>query len=348
MFKLKVLSLSIGCAGLLAGCALFQPSAPKAPLVQPVVKVQHSGVTAEAKYDLGRYYYGQRRQQEAMRALEEALALDAAHSRASNVLGVIYAAQGRYAEAEIQFRRALEREPHAAHVHNNLGYAYLLQGRNQEALESFEEALRFAPDSEKSAANLKIARERLGLGTEATEPAPAIVGKAVEKAEPNEIANKQQPARSEPSKVRMVEIAPNVYELVSPSPAALPSEIMPKVVPGQSARPAGTGVEVANGNGVTGMARQVASSLRAKGIDVARLTNRKPFNQQNTEIEYRDGFEISAREVSTKLPRPVTLVESTKLKTGINVRLVLGKDVSKDLALFELKKVDSAQLALVH
>ena len=150
MFKLKIIALSIGCAGLMTGCALFQRSTPKAPMVQPVVKVQHAGTEAQAKYELGRYYYGQRRTEEAQRALEEALALNAAHGRASNVLGVIYASQGRYEEAQEQFKRALEREPQAAHLHSNLGYAYLLQGRNEEALASFEEALRLEPHSDKA------------------------------------------------------------------------------------------------------------------------------------------------------------------------------------------------------
>jgi hypothetical protein len=139
----------------------------------------------------------------------------------------------------------------------------------------------------------------------------------------------------------------HLFELVMPSPIASLAKAARKTVPSQGPTPAG--IEVVNGNGITGMARQVASTLRAKGIDVARLTNRKPFNQQSTEIEYRDGFEISAREVSAKLPRPATLVESTKLRTGISVRLVLGKDASKEFALFnDSKQAGSQKLALLQ
>ena len=363
MFKLKIIALSIGCAGLMTGCALFQRSAPKTPLVQPVVKVQHGGTEAQAKYELGRYYYGQRRTEEARRALEESLALNAAHSRASNVLGVIYASQGRYEEAQAQFKRALAREPQAAHLHSNIGYAYLLQGRNEEALASFEEALRLEPQSEKGGANLRIARERLGLEE----------GSAEHKRVGGTTATKTDLRRStgeESSKLRMVEISPNVYELtlrspitsaslVSSGPLAasalistqaerspvvetadqLPSvsgnmvvEVSPNVYELEKATPAAVtsmapqntsseappnfsrlGLEVSNGNGIRGMAKQVATALRSQGISVTRLSNRKPFDQLRTEIEYRKGYLISARELGVRLPSPPLFVESGSL-----------------------------------
>lgn len=349
-------------------------------MVQPVVKVQHAGTDAQAKYELGRYYYGQRRTEEARRALEEALALNAAHSRASNVLGVVYASQGRYEEAQLQFKRALEREPGAAHLHSNLGYAYLLQGRNEEALASFEEALRLEPQSEKAGANLRIARERLGLEQKSAEFAHA--GGAT----PTN-ADSGRSAGDEPSKLRMVEIAPNVYELTLPGPttwATLPAsgalstskptsaqasergpvlEMSPNLYElgrvvqvvvssaapqnaSAEARPnAQLGVEVSNGNGVQGMAKRVATELRSQGIDVTRVSNRKPFDQPRTEIEYRKGFLDSAREIGVRLPSPPSLVESGRLRAGIGVRLVLGKDLNKNVVLVDPAASDAFRLA---
>ncbi|MET1085136.1 MAG: hypothetical protein ABWY12_19160, partial [Burkholderiales bacterium] len=60
MFKYKVIALSIGCAGLVAGCKSLEQPPRKAGLVRPITKVQHAGSEAQAKYELGRYYYGQR------------------------------------------------------------------------------------------------------------------------------------------------------------------------------------------------------------------------------------------------------------------------------------------------
>jgi tetratricopeptide (TPR) repeat protein len=365
MFKLKVVALSIGCAGLMTGCALFQRSAPKTPVVQPMMKVQHAGAEARAKYELGRYYYGQRRIEEARRELEAALALDAALSRASNVLGVIYASQGRYEDAQMQFKRALEWEPQAAHLHSNLGYAYLLQGRNQEALAAFEEALKLEPQSEKAGTNLRMARERLGLEGGAAK-LEVVDGASATK------------TTEEPSKPRIIEIAPNVYELTLPSaitsgsivgsrasatptPMSGQTESSPVVkMPDQVvevspnvyelgdpttrvARPdfsseartnaSRVGVEVSNGNGIRGMAKRVATALRSQGISVTRVSNRKPFDHPRTEIEYRKGFLTSAHEIGVRLPSPPSFIESESLRSGIGVRLVLGKDVDKNIAL---------------
>jgi tetratricopeptide (TPR) repeat protein len=365
-------------------------------MVQPVVKVQHGGTEAQAKYELGRYYYGQRRTEEARRALEEALALNAAHSRASNVLGVIYASQGRYEKAQAQFKRALAREPQAAHLHSNIGYAYLLQERNEEALASFEEALRLEPQSEKAGSNLRIARERLGLEE----------GSAELKRVGETMATKTDLGRTgeESSKLRMVEISPNVYELTLRTPitsaSLVPSgplaasalvsvqaertpvfetadqrgsasgnrvvEVSPNVYELGKAAPVvvssiaplitsfeappnvdGLGVEISNGNGIRGMAKQVATALRSQGIGVTRLSNRKPFDQLRTEIEYRKGFLTSAREIGVRLPSPPSLVERGSLGAGIGVRLVLGKDLSKNVALVDPNTSGATRLALL-
>jgi hypothetical protein len=358
-------------------------------MVQPVVKVQHGGTEAQAKYELGRYYYGQRRTEEARRALEEALALNAAHSRASNVLGVIYASQGRYEEAQAQFKRALAREPQAAHLHSNIGYAYLLQERN-------EEALRLEPQSEKAGSNLRIARERLGLEE----------GSAELKRVGETMATKTDLGRTgeESSKLRMVEISPNVYELTLRTPitsaSLVPSgplaasalvsvqaertpvfetadqrgsasgnrvvEVSPNVYELGKAAPVvvssiaplntsseappnvhGLGVEISSGNGIRGMAKQVATALRSEGIGVTRLSNRKPFDQLRTEIEYRQGYLISARELGVRLPSPPSFVESGSLGAGIGVRLVLGKDLSKNVALVDPNTSGATRLALL-
>lgn len=344
MFELRIVALSIGCVGLITGCAGSHRPSAKTAFVQPLERVQHGGTEAQAKYELGRYYYGQRRSEQAQRALEEALALDAAHSRASNVLGVIYASQGRYDDAQTQFKRALEREPHAAHLHSNLGYAYLLQGRNADALASFEEALRLEPQSDRAGANLRIARQRLGLEESSAE---------VSRAGDSTAATTVVPGRSDsggPSTLRMVEIAPNVYELTpkaSPPVSSGASAIFTRVTgptvadsgyppynaPSDESPTAPFGVEVSNGNGVQGMAKRMATELRSQGIGVTRLSNQRPFDQLRTEIEYRNGFLDSARRIGVRLPSRPSYVETGSLRAGISVRVVLGKDLNRNFAL---------------
>jgi hypothetical protein len=71
---------------------------------------------------------------------------------------------------------------------------------------------------------------------------------------------------------------------------------------------------------------------------VARLTNKKPFGQQVTHIEYRQGYRIATKILNSKLSKPAELVESNELRSDINLRLVLGRVASRDVAFFEIER----------
>lgn len=288
MLKRKTLSLMLGAAGVLAGCA--SPSGEVAALrVEPVISIRDATGSARGKYELGRYYQGQLRFEEAARAYELAFALDPGQTLAANNLGVIEAGQGRYEQAIGHFRAALERQPDAAVVHNNLGYAYLLQKRNSEAQAEFEEALRLEPGNVRAAANLKVAQQRLSL-------APASLPLAA----PHDHA-------ATPADAALAVVQPAPVRIADRAPAR---------------------VELSNGNGVNGMALRLRSFLLTKGIATSRLTNDRPFVRQETKIAYRSGFEASARDLNAKLPHEVDMVESSNLRRGVDVRLILGKDIA--------------------
>lgn len=90
-------------------------------------------------------------------------------------------------------------------------------------------------------------------------------------------------------------------------------------------------LEVTNGNGTTGMARKVATYLQAIGYGKARLTNRKPFTVQTTQIQYRYGHEADAEYLRASLPNdlptPAAIVQNNSLRDDINLRMILGKDL---------------------
>lgn len=97
-------------------------------------------------------------------------------------------------------------------------------------------------------------------------------------------------------------------------------------------------LEVSNGNGTTGMARKVATYLQEIGYEKARLTNRKPFTVQTTQIQYRSGHEADAEylraSLPNNLPTPAAIVQSNSLRDDINLRMVLGKDLVQHTAYF--------------
>lgn len=365
MFTPKPLWLLLASAGLVAGCM----SAPdkQALRIEPLLSIRDAVASARDQYEIGRYFQGQKRDAEARRAYEKALAIDPGLAQAANNLAVIEAGQGHYDRAILHFRLALERRPDDAALHNNLGYVYLLQGQHRAALAEFDAALRLAPGHPRAAANQLAARHFSQLAeAQATPttsggnalpatppasepPAPATAGVDDAPRPPEVAPPPAAPSPTSPSRPALAEapsepaIAPAPAE--APSLAVLPGALAeppaaPTFAPAPSPEPAladapetapaprRAGLEISNGNGVTGMALRLRGFLRAKGMDRARLTNERPFVRQETAIAYRSGFADAAQHLSAKLPHPVTMFESAALRPGTDVRLLLGKDIA--------------------
>ena len=95
------------------------------------------------------------------------------------------------------------------------------------------------------------------------------------------------------------------------------------------------GIEVANGNGVSGMARDVGQYLRQKGFKVARLTNAESFNHEEAIVYYGRGFEDVAHQLMQELPALRHKQEASRFeRSDVKVRVLLGKDVVPHKRLF--------------
>ncbi|WP_136796458.1 LytR C-terminal domain-containing protein [Desulfosediminicola ganghwensis] len=89
-----------------------------------------------------------------------------------------------------------------------------------------------------------------------------------------------------------------------------------------------TGVEVSNGNGVTGMARRSSELLGDYGFKVRRITNARSFQFDNSIIYYRDGYLAVAEELSHFIPGDQQLEQVDSLgRSAIGVRVLLGNDM---------------------
>ena len=93
-------------------------------------------------------------------------------------------------------------------------------------------------------------------------------------------------------------------------------------------------MEIANGNGVPGLARRIGATMASKGFVPSHLTNQKPYRQLETIIRYRDGFQDEALRISQQFSKPTRLVGNANLRNTVDVQLVLGKDVISNVALF--------------
>lgn len=467
---------------LLSSCASHQQTADnKQWNIKPAYSVRHSTETPESYYQLGRYYQGQNRYEQALVAYRKALAIDGTYSEALNGVGVIYAMQGRQQEAIEQFRFAVKQAPNAAHIQNNLGYALYLSKSYDEAVSALKQAVALNPGNRAAHTNLALALEKAGdrgqavqvmaeaakpelvksappqaenvqqAQTVAPVPAPqqvlalpkdwGVIKQAEPSAEPHQQASMQpreqkivvaqaasKPVPEVESRIQTVQAKSGDSELRKPEvkaqaassaeprqtvssqpreqkvvvaqaalklvpavelhartspPAARVAEppaqaTVPAVkslqlasvkpyeqttVVAQAAQkpatelhvrttlqassvaslPAGAvapaakpyRIEVANGNGVSGMARVVAGFLHKAGEPQARLTNQKPFQVTSSQVQYRSGYREQAQSLASALPGQPAIAQSSNLRGDITVRVLLGKDQAGKVAYFE-------------
>jgi adenylate cyclase len=99
----------------------------------------------DAHAALGYTYVWLWRWDDALRELEQAVALNPNHSGSRQWYGELLAQTGRPAEAEAQLRQAVALDPLSAVAHGNLGLVLLLGGRVNEAIAQLEATQRMDP-----------------------------------------------------------------------------------------------------------------------------------------------------------------------------------------------------------
>ena len=87
-------------------------------------------------------------------------------------------------------------------------------------------------------------------------------------------------------------------------------------------------IEIANGNGITGMAARLGAFLRANGLaHRAQLSNVPPFDVSTTVVHYRAGFRDAAQQIVTRAPYRMELAAEAGGADNADIRVVLGRDV---------------------
>ena len=166
--KKRLFTYSALCGtGLLFACA--SPSPMSSLAVKPVLNISGTSERPDGYYQLGRYYQGQNRLDQAIDAYRKALALDRNFIDAHNALGAAYAAQGRLDEAVVEFKIVVTALPVTSYAWNNLGYTYLLQGRSAEAVAALERATAFDLTNQRALNNLGTALAQRGDSAAANE-----------------------------------------------------------------------------------------------------------------------------------------------------------------------------------
>jgi tetratricopeptide (TPR) repeat protein len=119
--------------------------------------------------DLGIVLEHQKRHEEAVGMLHNAIALQPGSASLQCILGNIFSGWGKHDDAVAAYRRATELDPEHVEALNSLGYELLQQGRAGEALVFLGKAVRVDPHHHVACNNLGTALHALEQRTEAIE-----------------------------------------------------------------------------------------------------------------------------------------------------------------------------------
>jgi hypothetical protein len=342
--------------------------------------VELDGRQLEARNALAAIHAQQGRLEDAKVLLLQLVADYPAVAHPYNNLGYVQYLQGNYDAAVSTLQRALVLDSENPRTRNNLQAAKVelakLGERPAIARASAPAAINTqgvlpAETAANTTANRKDEMTVTAAGAAVPAPSPVPVS-AVQRPTESAVSSPAPTPRTQelavaipPSvpqtRMEVVQVVPNVFEL-RPKPAMAPVVVEKQVeramvatatpVPAPAITPplalaAATKpsrVEIANGNGITGMARRIKGVLGRYGIAVSRLTNDRPFKQLDTKIQYRAGYEQAAEGLKLALRGHAVVVPVNNLSGNTDVRLVLGKDAVAHMALIE-EWANQSQLA---
>lgn len=330
-FQKRKIVLAISCISALTGCAsYFSGKEFSAYEVRPVTNIQQSESSAENLYHIGEYYQRKKQWSNAIEAYQKALLLQTDYVEAHNGLGVVYGILGQYEIAIDHFKKAIALDSSKDYLYNNLGYAYYLHGMYHDAELSIQTALSNNPHNGKAKKNLALIHKKMGIVE-----GSGNLNEAMEKVEEIVLEPSARIPSQADSSQRLIQVAPQVYEFRSQPITqkmvfAHAEGVVKQVAEIHKNTKESTqqGIEVSNGNGVTGMARNVANYLNDAGFGQSRLTNHQTFKQSQTEIYHRVSAQALAEKIIRVLPGQVKLIESNDLREDVNLKILLGQDIA--------------------
>lgn len=314
------ISLSL-CGPLLFGCSIFPSmsslfdSPPQSQLL--VVK------SAQSEYERGRQLHRAGQYVEAKQAYISALSLDPTHAEAKNGIAALMGISGDLDNAIVLLEQLSKDHP-APHVYSNLAYALQLRGRDLEARDALQQALAIDPSHEGNRSRLQALEQKLNATSE-TEPvaktdfSDVVVSSEnlIEATGPSTYALRYAVPVSTP--YQAVKRSEDKSEISTAPLSDAQSKVSSKLI-----NSVALSVELVNGNGVNGLARQVGSSLPVDRWRVVRTANYKNYSLVLTRIEYLPHHADDARRFSNMLGISTRFRPNTEQRGTL--RIILGHD----------------------
>lgn len=126
-------------------------------------------------------------------------------------------------------------------------------------------------------------------------------------------------------------LAPEVSKPAGEAKATSPAGNLPQAGPKYltSAELVETAIEVRNGTWTHNLAHHTRTALSAKGFNVTIIGNHIDFGAERTLVYYRPGAERVARFLAKDFFPTSLIEESQKLRGGVDVKIILGYDLTK-------------------
>lgn len=306
-------AMHFALAGLLALAALVGCVAPGTekyarqdgsllPQIRPLPLRVSGTQSSAAYYALGRYEYFNGHLERAEAAYRQAMQLDANDPEPWNGLAVLHDRQGRFDLSAAEYQAALALAPNATHIIANLGYSLLMQGRATEAITPLRRATTLAPEDSVARAHLARAESAVGIPSPPTATTGAAAG----------VPLGASPATA--AAVRSSSVIASIHGAEARPPTTLRDQF------------AGVRIEIANGNGVTGVARGLRTRLRQDGLQIARTTNALPYDKRQTLIICSASLHRQAETLAQELAVTPRVIIGPTRHLNVDLRLILGAD----------------------
>ena len=353
MSKLSSLSLVL-LSGLLPACV----STPDDYLRPSVSMNSGIQINPDSEYLRGKLCHLQGRYDEARQAYLSALTMDENHAEARNGLAALLGAQGDLDRSIALLNGMAQSGTRLPQVYVNLGHAWMKKGQRIQARAALERALELDPDNlvakEKMTALMLL--ENPSPAQETKNPAAATAGASVVSVNPIErlsdglyvLRYKIPVNEAVPEAVeRIPDVLPSTRNSQLTEPAAELVAISTQFERAQGSEPQrlapALAIEVANGNGVQGLARSLRGLLAGQRWRVVRTVNHVQFGVRFTRIEYTSNLVEEARDLADSLGINAKLRPNNQ-QTGTQMRIILGHDL-KDLSVIRQRLVMATQTA---
>ncbi len=318
------------CGGMLMGCSSLTDGGLAFKKIPPRIVM-----TADGEYQRGKQLHLQGQYADAQKAYLSALAIDPDHDGAKNGMAALIGASGDIDRAIGMLVELAQRQPQS-HVYANLGHAYQMKGRDYDARDAYQRALELDPGNTNVQQKLQALEQKLGATEIVAAPMPAEAGTATP--QPDKVTIDSVTEGIYAMRYPVVPVEDPVPSVVAlPEPPATDNSVQMQVhqvtagrtEPRPRARDRLPTVELVNGNGVTGLARQLRALLPADEWKVVRTTNHADFRVRQTRIEYVPASRPVARRLAADIGMQPSLRPNNEL-VGTRLRVVLGHDC-KDL-----------------